>query len=243
VFRRRVLVDVSDIDTSVTILGRRHQLPVLLAPVALQRMAHPEGELATARAARAADTTMVLSTLASSTIEEVSATGVNRWFQLYIHRDLTKELVAGGCCGKCWSRWGTSPRAPRRRCAKPWTVAASTPRGWSTSTTSANPEVRQLLIGYLAHRTAAGMDYGSVRHLATNLVRNFWVAIEDINPDQPDLNLDEDTYQAWVAKPSHLSRAMPSVPRVRPLRLASTSAWRRVRIRSASRSSVVESVR
>jgi 4-hydroxymandelate oxidase len=96
VFRRRVLVDVSDIDTSVTILGRRHQLPVLLAPVALQRMAHPEGELATARAARAAGTTMVLSTLASSTIEEVAATGVNRWFQLYIHRDrgLTKELVA-----------------------------------------------------------------------------------------------------------------------------------------------------
>jgi hypothetical protein len=106
-----------------------------------------------------------------------------------------------------------------------------------------NPEVRQLLIDYLAHRTAAGMDYGSVRHPATNLVRNFWLAIEDINPDQPDLNLDEDTYQAWVAKPSHLSRAMPSVPRVRPLRLASTSPWRRVRIRSASRSSVVESVR
>ena len=96
VFRRRVLVDVDDIDTSVTVLGRRHQLPVLLAPVALQRMAHPEGELATARAARGAGTTMVLSTLASSTIEEVAATGVNRWFQLYIHRDrgLTKELVA-----------------------------------------------------------------------------------------------------------------------------------------------------
>lgn len=96
VFRRRVLVDVADIDTSVTVLGRRHQLPVLLAPVALQRMAHPEGELATARAARAAGTTMVLSTLASSTLEEVAATGVNRWFQLYIHRDrgLTTDLVA-----------------------------------------------------------------------------------------------------------------------------------------------------
>jgi 4-hydroxymandelate oxidase len=96
VFRRRVLVDVADIDTSVTVLGRRHQLPVLLAPVALQRMAHPEGELATARAARAAGTTMVLSTLASSTLEEVAATGVNRWFQLYIHRDrgLTTDLVS-----------------------------------------------------------------------------------------------------------------------------------------------------
>src|SRR5581483_11262039 len=58
--------------------------------------AHGDGELATARAAQAVGTTMVLSTLASSTIEEVAATGVHRWFQLYIHRDrgLTKELVA-----------------------------------------------------------------------------------------------------------------------------------------------------
>lgn len=95
VFRRRVLVDVTDIDTSVTVLGRRHPFPVLLAPVALQRMAHPDGELATARAARASGTTMILSTLASATIEEVAGTGVDRWFQLYIHRDrgLTKELV------------------------------------------------------------------------------------------------------------------------------------------------------
>lgn len=95
VFRRRVLVDVTDVDTSVTALGRSHPFPVLLAPVALQRMAHPDGELATARAARAAGTTMILSTLASATIEEVAGTGVDRWFQLYIHRDrgLTKELV------------------------------------------------------------------------------------------------------------------------------------------------------
>jgi len=102
VFRRRVLVDVSEVDTAVTVLGRRLAFPVLLAPVALQRMAHRDGELATARAAAAAGTTMILSTLSSTTIEDVADTGVDRWFQLYVHKDrgLTAELidraVAGG---------------------------------------------------------------------------------------------------------------------------------------------------
>jgi 4-hydroxymandelate oxidase len=95
VFRRRVLVDVSEVDTAVTVLGQRLPFPVLLAPVALQRMAHAEGELATARAAAEAGTTMILSTLSSTTIEDVAATGVDRWFQLYVHRDrgLTGELI------------------------------------------------------------------------------------------------------------------------------------------------------
>jgi 4-hydroxymandelate oxidase len=88
-------VDVSEVDTAVTVLGQRLPFPVLLAPVALQRMAHAEGELATARAAAEAGTTMILSTLSSTTIEDVAATGVDRWFQLYVHRDrgLTGELI------------------------------------------------------------------------------------------------------------------------------------------------------
>jgi 4-hydroxymandelate oxidase len=95
VLRPRVLTDVSSVDPSTTVLGRPLPMPVLVAPMALQRLAHPNGELATARAARAAGVTMVLSTVASATIEEVAATGVPRWFQLYVHRDrdLTAELV------------------------------------------------------------------------------------------------------------------------------------------------------
>ncbi len=61
--RPRVLVDVSTVDTSVSLLGEQLAMPVLLAPAAFQRLAHAEGELATARAARSAGTLIVASTL------------------------------------------------------------------------------------------------------------------------------------------------------------------------------------
>jgi isopentenyl diphosphate isomerase/L-lactate dehydrogenase-like FMN-dependent dehydrogenase len=69
--------------------------PVLVAPTAFHRLATPEGEVATARAARALDTIMVASTLATVPLEDVAATGAARWFQLYVFSDrgLTRELV------------------------------------------------------------------------------------------------------------------------------------------------------
>jgi 4-hydroxymandelate oxidase len=92
-----VLVDVADRDTSTTVLGTPVAFPILVAPTAMQRMAHREGELATSRACAEAGTVMVLSTIASSTIEDVAAAAPEapRWFQLYVHRDrgLTAELV------------------------------------------------------------------------------------------------------------------------------------------------------
>ncbi|MCA1726479.1 MAG: alpha-hydroxy-acid oxidizing protein [Actinobacteria bacterium] len=93
--RPRVLVNVSACEPETTVLGRPVSFPVLVAPTALQRMAHPEGEVTTARAAAAAGTVMILSTLASSTIEEVAEAADARWFQLYVQRDrgLTAELV------------------------------------------------------------------------------------------------------------------------------------------------------
>ena len=91
----RVLIDVSNVDTSTTVLGRRLPLPFLLAPTAFHRLVHADGELATARAAAAIGAAMILSTMSSVSLEEVAATGVTRWFQLYVHRDrgLTAELV------------------------------------------------------------------------------------------------------------------------------------------------------
>ncbi|KAG6491367.1 hypothetical protein ZIOFF_052707 [Zingiber officinale] len=58
-FRPRILVDVSNIDMTTTILGFKISMPIMIAPTAMQKMAHPEGELATARAASAANTIMV----------------------------------------------------------------------------------------------------------------------------------------------------------------------------------------
>jgi 4-hydroxymandelate oxidase len=95
VLRPRVLVDVSNVELRTTVLGQEVAFPILLAPTALQRMAHVEGEVATARAAASLGALMVLSTVSSSSLEEVAGSGVRRWFQLYVlkDRDLTAELV------------------------------------------------------------------------------------------------------------------------------------------------------
>ena len=86
--RPRVLVDVSVIDTSCTLLGRRLELPLLLAPMAAQRLLHPDGEPAAARAAGAAGTVYCLSTRATADLAEVAAAATGPlWFQLYVDRD------------------------------------------------------------------------------------------------------------------------------------------------------------
>ncbi|XP_061978733.1 glycolate oxidase-like isoform X4 [Populus nigra] len=92
-FRPRILIDVSKIDMSTTVLGFKISMPIMIAPTAMQKMAHPEGEYATARAASAADTIMTLSSWATSSVEEVASTGPGvRFFQLYVHKD--RNVVA-----------------------------------------------------------------------------------------------------------------------------------------------------
>jgi 4-hydroxymandelate oxidase len=93
--RYRVLVDVSRRSTSTTVLGTPIAFPVLVAPTAFQRLACDDGEMATARAAAASGTVMVLSTASTCTIEDVGAIGGHLWFQLYVYADrgLTKGLV------------------------------------------------------------------------------------------------------------------------------------------------------
>ncbi|XP_076339475.1 2-Hydroxyacid oxidase 1-like isoform X2 [Tachypleus tridentatus] len=95
--RPRLLRNVSCRDLSTTILGQPVSFPVGVAPTAMQKMAHPDGEVATARAAAAVGTVMTLSTIATSSIEEVAEAKPNGllWFQLYIYRDrkVTEELV------------------------------------------------------------------------------------------------------------------------------------------------------
>jgi 4-hydroxymandelate oxidase len=94
--RPRVLVDVSNVDPAVELFGERLSLPVLLAPAAFQRLAHPEGELASARAARAAGTLLVASTVSTHTVEQIAAAAPGPfWFQLYVFRDreITRAIV------------------------------------------------------------------------------------------------------------------------------------------------------
>ena len=97
--RPRVLVDVGEVDTSVRLLGELLPHPVVLAPTAFQRLAHDEGELATARAAGATGSLLVASSLSTVTIEAIGAAATGPlWLQLYVFRDreLSADLVRRG---------------------------------------------------------------------------------------------------------------------------------------------------
>jgi isopentenyl diphosphate isomerase/L-lactate dehydrogenase-like FMN-dependent dehydrogenase len=97
-FRRRQIVprmlrDVSARDLSTTVLGTATPAPLLLAPIGVQKIVHPDGELASARAAAAVGVPMIASTASHFTLEEIAAAGgeAPRWFQLYWAND--RELV------------------------------------------------------------------------------------------------------------------------------------------------------
>ena len=92
----RVLAGVATRDLNTTVLGQSVSMPILVAPTAFHRLACEAGEIATARAAKAAGTLFVLSSLSNTAMESVFAqAGSPRWFQLYIYKDqaITRELV------------------------------------------------------------------------------------------------------------------------------------------------------
>jgi isopentenyl diphosphate isomerase/L-lactate dehydrogenase-like FMN-dependent dehydrogenase len=95
--RPRVLVDVSRIEPATTLLGSPVAMPLAIAPMAAHGLAHPDAEVAVARAAAGAGIPFTLSTMSSRSIEEVSeaAPDGTRWFQLYTQRDpgRTRALV------------------------------------------------------------------------------------------------------------------------------------------------------
>jgi 4-hydroxymandelate oxidase len=104
----RILVDVSKVDTRVSIFGQDLPFPILLAPTGGQKFIHPEGELAAARGAAAASATYVISSSASMRVEDIARTATGPvWFQLYVQRDrgFTKDLVQraedSGCRALC----------------------------------------------------------------------------------------------------------------------------------------------
>lgn len=96
VIRPRMLTGAYPPDPATEILGTRIGFPLLVAPWAYQRLAHPDGEVATARAAARAETIMVVSTTALDRLEDVAgASAFAKWWQLYVFtdRDLTAETL------------------------------------------------------------------------------------------------------------------------------------------------------
>jgi 4-hydroxymandelate oxidase len=105
--RSRVLRDVQVCDTRQTALGVPLSMPILIAPSGLHGLVHTDAETATARAAKSADTMMVLSTSSSLPMEAVAQSGVTWWFQLYWGKDrshllgLIERAAAAGCRALC----------------------------------------------------------------------------------------------------------------------------------------------
>lgn len=95
ILRPRMLVDVAAVSPATRVLGEDVSMPVLVAPTAFQRLAHPDAELATARGAAAAGTIFCLSTLSSARPRELASVGGRRWLQLYWSRDreFTRALL------------------------------------------------------------------------------------------------------------------------------------------------------
>lgn len=117
--RPRVLRDVSRVDTSTTVLGERVASPVLVAPTAFHRLAHPAGEVATAEGTAAAGSLLVLSSRASMRIEAVAAAAGPWWFQVYVlrERSLTRDLVqrAAASGARALVLTGDTPYVGRKR--------------------------------------------------------------------------------------------------------------------------------
>ena len=92
----RVLTDVSNVDLSTTVLGQKINFPLFLSPTSMHRLYHHEGEKASARAAEKLGTIFSMSTMSTTSIEEIgNLTGGPKLFQLYIHKDrgLTDNLI------------------------------------------------------------------------------------------------------------------------------------------------------
>ena len=85
----RMFADVTAVDTSAPVLGDTWASPVGIAPMSMQRAAHPEGEVAMARAVAAEGSTLVLSGNTGSTFAEVALTGARWWLQVYVPQDRT----------------------------------------------------------------------------------------------------------------------------------------------------------
>ncbi len=181
--RYRVLRDVGDRDLSISLFGRPVSMPVLLAPTAFHRLACDEGEVATARAAADAGTTMILSTLSTRRMEDVAAAQMAAsgeahvhppWFQLYVYRDrgATEELVrraeAAGFGALVLTvdaqLWGVRERDVRNQFALPENITMPNLSGGKT--TLGRVEGNSGLAAYVDEMFDPSLTWGAIEWLA-----------------------------------------------------------------------------
>jgi isopentenyl diphosphate isomerase/L-lactate dehydrogenase-like FMN-dependent dehydrogenase len=173
--RPRRLVDVSRIDTSTEILGTGYASPIVIAPTGSNRAFHPDGEVAVAKAARAANHLQILSSVATTSVEEaIAARGAPVWFQLYP----TQQWTIGEALAK---------RAERAGCpAVVLTIDVLGPLKWETYIRLQRTDTRACASchapnSYLSRKpNFAGIDLGDVAStVAANLTWDFVKRLRD----------------------------------------------------------------
>ncbi|MGA4837505.1 alpha-hydroxy acid oxidase [Streptomyces sp. G45] len=171
----RVLTGGAGRTTATDLLGTPAALPVAVAPMAYQRLFHPDGEAATARAARAAGVPFVLSTLSSTPVEEITALGADTWFQLYCLRDrpatagLVRRAERAGCSALMVtvdvSEMGRRLRDVRHGFALPPEVTAVHLAPDSTSGTHDTRPGSSAVAVHTAEAFAADLDWDALAEL------------------------------------------------------------------------------
>ena len=181
--RVRRFVDISTIDMSVTLFGTTWDSPIVIDPVGSQRAFHAEGEIATARAARSMKHLQILSTVSSTSVEDVTAArGAPVWYQLYptdqwaITQALVRRADAAGCpvLALTVDLQGGSNRV---------TLARSIPRD-SRDCTACHSTSRTRLSGFITGKPMfAGLDTSSVTDLTPiNMTWDYLKRLRDIWP-------------------------------------------------------------
>ena len=179
--RARRLVDVSKVDTSVTLFGRTFETPIFLCPLAGHRAYHPDAELATARAARSKRHLQMLSTMTTTGVEAVNeARGEPVWFQLYQRNDwgqtrqLLRRVEEAGCPalvftvdllgGRNMEQFNRVQRANREQCGachkngEPLADLSGRPMITALTAPAAQPEIGTPTWEYIKRlRDATGM--------------------------------------------------------------------------------------
>ena len=174
--RTRRLVDVEKVDMSTEILGVRYPTPIMIAPVGGHRMFHPEGEIAVARAAKVGGHAMILSTVTTTSVEEVSAArGAPVWYQLYATNkwDVAKAFVTRAEKAGCPVVAVTVDRAGGRNQETLFRLQRTDTRDCSTchdrSSLQANLRRRSMYEGVdlsgLTHTQASSMTWDFLKRL------------------------------------------------------------------------------
>jgi 4-hydroxymandelate oxidase len=213
----RTLAGVGQRNLETTLLGHKLSMPVIVAPTAFQRLAHSDGELATARATATAGTIMTLSTVASASLEEVrAASDVPLWFQVYLYKDqgLNLELVrraeAVGATALALTVdapvWGKRERDIRNRFALPSGIElGNLMKGMDTLPASAGSG----LSAYVNAMFKLDLGWSDLEWLQS--VTNLPILIKGVvRPDDAVQAIDRGASGIWVS--NHGGRQLDTAP-------------------------------